>query len=102
MNLLLQLRHLQHQAINLLLPGNNLLLQQKNLLLLENNLLHQNPLLLKIPLLKNQLQLQKHLQLQQSLPHKEHKYNVQVSQHLHSLRTERRKVDKPDVNHNCT
>ncbi|XP_042897600.2 uncharacterized protein [Parasteatoda tepidariorum] len=89
MNLLLQLRHLQHQAINLLLPGNNLLLQ-------ENNLLHQNPLLL------NQLQLQKHLQLQQSLPHKEHKYNVQVSQHLHSLRTERRKVDKPDVNHNCT
>ncbi|XP_042897592.2 uncharacterized protein [Parasteatoda tepidariorum] len=96
MNLLLQLRHLQHQAINLLLPGNNLLLQ-KNLLLLENNLLHQNPLLL------NQLQLQqKHLQLQQSLPHKEHKYNVQVSQHLHSLRTERRKVDKPDVNHNCT
>ncbi|XP_042897602.2 uncharacterized protein [Parasteatoda tepidariorum] len=84
MNLLLQLRHLQHQAINLLLPGNNLLLQ-------ENNLLHQNPLLL-----------QKHLQLQQSLPHKEHKYNVQVSQHLHSLRTERRKVDKPDVNHNCT
>ncbi|XP_042897594.2 uncharacterized protein [Parasteatoda tepidariorum] len=95
MNLLLQLRHLQHQAINLLLPGNNLLLQ-------ENNLLHQNPLLLKIPLLKNQLQLQKHLQLQQSLPHKEHKYNVQVSQHLHSLRTERRKVDKPDVNHNCT
>ncbi|XP_042897595.2 uncharacterized protein [Parasteatoda tepidariorum] len=91
MNLLLQLRHLQHQAINLLLPGNNLLLQQKNLLLLENNLLHQNPLLL-----------QKHLQLQQSLPHKEHKYNVQVSQHLHSLRTERRKVDKPDVNHNCT
>ncbi|XP_042897598.2 uncharacterized protein [Parasteatoda tepidariorum] len=90
MNLLLQLRHLQHQAINLLLPGNNLLLQ-KNLLLLENNLLHQNPLLL-----------QKHLQLQQSLPHKEHKYNVQVSQHLHSLRTERRKVDKPDVNHNCT